>query len=127
MEQIRNAFAFVEDVAAISIEPVQQATSEPVRLQSQPLPQPQKGMRAASRETIRVSISKVDYLIDLVGEPLQGSGDAYPHDAGRRHIQPLCTNWCTTPDRRWGSRSDSRSPARRRNWTREWWTELPTP
>jgi len=68
MEQIRNAFAFVEDVAAISIEPVQQATSEPVRLQSQPLPQPQKGMRAASRGTIRVSISKVDYLIDLVGE-----------------------------------------------------------
>ncbi len=65
-EQIRDAFAFVEDVATVLITPARQATGESARPQPQALPQ--VGMRAAPRETIRVSTNKVDYLIDLVGE-----------------------------------------------------------
>ena len=64
MEQIRDAFAFVEDVARVSIEAVQAAAAATAAVQ----PQPASGTRATARETIRVSTGKVDYLIDLVGE-----------------------------------------------------------
>ena len=64
MEQIRDAFAFVEDVARVSIEPVQAV----VAAGTAPPPQLPSATRAATRETIRVSTGKVDYLIDLVGE-----------------------------------------------------------
>ncbi len=63
MDQIRDAFAFVEDVAAVSIAPVK--AGGPARA-AQPSPQP--GVRAPARETIRVATEKVDGLIDLVGE-----------------------------------------------------------
>jgi two-component system chemotaxis sensor kinase CheA len=63
MEQIHDAFAFVEDVARVLIEPVQAFVAAGTA-QSQP----QSGTRAAARETIRVSTGKIDYLIDLVGE-----------------------------------------------------------
>ena len=62
MDQIRDAFAFVEDVAAVSIEPVRPEV--PAAL-AQPQP---TACRAVTRETIRVSTDKVDRLIDLVGE-----------------------------------------------------------
>lgn len=61
MAQIRDAFAFVEDVAQVSIEPVRAAVAAATV-------QPPRGTRAAVPETIRVSTGKVDYLIDLVGE-----------------------------------------------------------
>ena len=64
VEQIHDAFAFVEDVARVSIEPVREA----VAAGTAPPPQLQSATRAATRETIRVSTGKVDYLIDLVGE-----------------------------------------------------------
>lgn len=64
MEQIRDAFAFVEDVAAISIEPLAGRAES-----AAPAAPPQPGVRAASRESsIRVATGKVDRLIDLVGE-----------------------------------------------------------
>jgi two-component system chemotaxis sensor kinase CheA len=66
LEQIRDAFAFVEDVAAVSIAPVE-AEAQAVRAE-QASPAPQSGMRAVGRETIRVATEKVDGLIDLVGE-----------------------------------------------------------
>lgn len=64
MDQIRDAFAFVEDVAVISIEPaVAPAAAEPARENQK------AGLRASARESsIRVATGKVDRLIDLVGE-----------------------------------------------------------
>ena len=64
MDQIRDAFAFVEDVARVVIEPVH-AASAGGTAQTQP---PPSATRAIVRETIRVSTGKIDYLIDLVGE-----------------------------------------------------------
>jgi two-component system chemotaxis sensor kinase CheA len=63
MEQIRDAFAFVEDVATVSISPVKAGAAAPA-VEASPKP----GVRATTRETIRVATEKVDGLIDLVGE-----------------------------------------------------------
>jgi two-component system chemotaxis sensor kinase CheA len=62
MEQVRDAFAFVEDVATVSIEPLTESAAL-----SPPPSQP--GLRAAPRgSSLRVDTEKVDRLIDLVGE-----------------------------------------------------------
>jgi two-component system, chemotaxis family, sensor kinase CheA len=63
-DQIRDAFAFVEDVAAVSIEAVVGGNAAAAAPRSQ---QP-TGLRTTQRETMRVSIEKVDRLIDMVGE-----------------------------------------------------------
>ncbi len=64
MEQIRDAFAFMEDVAVIEIAPIASAG----RSEATVAP-PAPGVRAPLRETsIRVATDKVDSLIDLVGE-----------------------------------------------------------
>jgi two-component system chemotaxis sensor kinase CheA len=63
IDQVHDAFAFVEDVATVTIEPVR--ADVPTAIAQ---PQPQTGRRAAARDTIRVSTDKVDRLIDLVGE-----------------------------------------------------------
>ena len=63
MDRIRDAFAFVEDVAAVAIEPARPEAPVEVAPSQRP-----NGVRAATRETIRVSTDKVDRLIDLVGE-----------------------------------------------------------
>jgi len=64
MEQIRDAFAFVEDVAVISIQPAAAPAA------AAPVAEVQRtGLRAVAREvSLRVATAKVDHLIDLVGE-----------------------------------------------------------
>ncbi|HUO32689.1 MAG TPA: chemotaxis protein CheA [Bryobacteraceae bacterium] len=65
MNEIRDAFAFVEDVAVVSIEPITRAAAAP----QLPHETPAAGARTVSREgSIRVATAKVDRLIDLVGE-----------------------------------------------------------
>ncbi len=65
IEQIRDAFAFVEDVAVVTIE----AVIEPVAGPQPAAPPPGAGPRISTREaSLRVAASKVDRLIDLVGE-----------------------------------------------------------
>jgi len=68
MDQIRDAFAFVEDVAAISIEPA--AAAVPAAGVAAPVAgAPTTALRSAARESsMRVATGKVDRLIDLVGE-----------------------------------------------------------
>ncbi len=62
MEQIRDAFAFVEDVATVEIKPAAGRGEAPASC-------PAPGVRANLLETsIRVATDKVDRLIDLVGE-----------------------------------------------------------
>ena len=63
-DQVRDAFAFVEDVAVVSIEPASATgTAAPTQ------PAPGAALRTATREgSIRVATGKVDRLIDLVGE-----------------------------------------------------------
>jgi len=64
MAQIRDAFAFVEDVATVAIEPIATHAESPAPQMPSKL-----AARAAPRETsIRVATKKVDRLIDLVGE-----------------------------------------------------------
>ncbi len=63
LEQIRDVFAFVEDVALVSIQPIAKAAALTT----------QKTGKTAERNSalagsIRVSTGKVDRLIDLVGE-----------------------------------------------------------
>ena len=64
MEQIREPFAFVEDVAAISIQPAAPAAAAPAAHAV-----PNTGLRSVAREgSLRVATAKVDRLINLVGE-----------------------------------------------------------
>lgn len=63
LDRIHDAFAFVEDVATVAIEPV--PAEVPTAISQPRLP---TGPGAALRDTIRVSTEKVDRLIDLVGE-----------------------------------------------------------
>ena len=63
MAEIRDVFAFVEDVATLAIQPLERPAA------SQDAPRPVAVHQATARETsIRVSTEKVDRLIDLAGE-----------------------------------------------------------
>jgi two-component system, chemotaxis family, sensor kinase CheA len=63
VEEIRDVFAFVEDVATVSIEPAAGGATTPSPAVSKTV------ARAPAREgSIRVTSEKVDRLIDLVGE-----------------------------------------------------------
>ncbi len=80
LDEIHDVFAFVEDLAVISIATPAQTGTKPIDSASNPAvsgqaspqtaPQPvQPGRRPAARESsIRVTTEKVDRLIDLVGE-----------------------------------------------------------
>jgi two-component system, chemotaxis family, sensor kinase CheA len=65
--QIRDAFAFVEDVATVAIEPLEAAAAAPAAEASAAAANA-AAKRPVVRETLRVATVKVDRLIDLVGE-----------------------------------------------------------
>ena len=67
LDQIRDAFAFCEDVATVSIEPAGVPEAPAVQDETKAASQP--GLRTTVREgSMRVATDKVDRLIDLVGE-----------------------------------------------------------
>lgn len=71
--ELRDVFAFVDDVATVTleVEPASELPEVPTTVEAAPTrPEPQKpeAREARHEQTLRVSTSKVDKLVNLVGE-----------------------------------------------------------